>query len=228
MSASGAITKFDGLSDAMLDIRFRDKAARGVGRLDTIVSGRQWSGTEPTNRPYSMISGLYAVAADPIGHRRCSTSTGAPLPGMGCPRQAGWHRGTQGRDRAGVGGASEAVQQFHAADMGPDGAPDCCEACIDYNLARAFEAAGNADSALAHYATTSISAVPTLVLNMEWMGDAAVQKRLGEIYDSRHDRTNAIKHYAEFVDLWKDADPELQPVVATVRKRIGELTAQRD
>jgi hypothetical protein len=35
-----------------------------------------------------------------------------------------------------------------------------------------------------------------------------------------------VKHYAAFTDQWKNADPELQPVVQTVKKRLGELTSQ--
>jgi serine/threonine protein kinase len=55
---------------------------------------------------------------------------------------------------------------------------------------------------------------------------AAVEKRLGELYDSRHERQKAIEHYAAFVDQWKEADAELQPVVATVRRRLNELRGQ--
>ena len=39
-------------------------------------------------------------------------------------------------------------------------------------------------------------------------------------------RDRALEYYGKFVDLWKDADPELQPRVADVRKRIAELTAK--
>jgi hypothetical protein len=58
------------------------------------------------------------------------------------------------------------------------------------------------------------------------MADAAVQKRLGELYDSKGDTADAVKHYAAFTELWKDADPDLQPVVSDVRKRLGELTSR--
>ncbi len=33
----------------------------------------------------------------------------------------------------------------------------------------------------------------------------------------------ALSHYVQFVELWKDADPELQPKVAQVRQRIAHL-----
>jgi hypothetical protein len=33
-------------------------------------------------------------------------------------------------------------------------------------------------------------------------------------------------HYAAFVDLWKDADPELQPIVRRVREHLA--TIQRE
>ena len=35
----------------------------------------------------------------------------------------------------------------------------------------------------------------------------------------------AAEHYARFVDLWKDADPELQPRVEAAQRRIDLLFA---
>ena len=55
---------------------------------------------------------------------------------------------------------------------------------------------------------------------------AAVSKRLGELYEAKGDRQNALSHYLKFVDLWKDADPELQPKVTEVRARIARLKDQ--
>jgi hypothetical protein len=50
-----------------------------------------------------------------------------------------------------------------------------------------------------------------------------MHKRAGELYEARNDRDNALSHYLKFVDLWKNADPELQPRVAEVRARIARL-----
>src|SRR5437868_2931643 len=52
---------------------------------------------------------------------------------------------------------------------------------------------------------------------------AGIHKRLGELYEARGDRQKAISHYVQFVALWKDADPELQPKVAQVKQRLAHL-----
>jgi hypothetical protein len=52
---------------------------------------------------------------------------------------------------------------------------------------------------------------------------ARVLERLGQLHDARNDTTRALSYHSRFVDLWKDADPELQPRVAAARRRIAEL-----
>jgi hypothetical protein len=37
--------------------------------------------------------------------------------------------------------------------------------------------------------------------------------RLGELYEHANDARAATEYYGRFVDLWKQADPELQPRV---------------
>ena len=44
-------------------------------------------------------------------------------------------------------------------------------------------------------------------------------KRSGELYEAKGDRAKAADRYRRFVELWKDADPELQPGVREVRAR---------
>jgi hypothetical protein len=33
-----------------------------------------------------------------------------------------------------------------------------------------------------------------------------------------------VNYYTKFIDLWKDADPDLQPKVTEVRKRLARLS----
>ena len=56
--------------------------------------------------------------------------------------------------------------------------------------------------------------------------EAATHKRLGELHEARGDREKAVEHYDSFVELWKDADPELQPQVRDVRQRIARLVGE--
>jgi hypothetical protein len=50
-----------------------------------------------------------------------------------------------------------------------------------------------------------------------------VHLRLGELYESKNDGANAVKHYRAFVALYKNADRELQGEVADVKKRLARL-----
>ena len=55
---------------------------------------------------------------------------------------------------------------------------------------------------------------------------AAVHRRLGELYEERGDREKAVEYYSRLVELWNDADPELQLVVEDVRARIARLVGE--
>jgi len=51
-------------------------------------------------------------------------------------------------------------------------------------------------------------------------------KRLGELYGARGDRAKAREYFGRFVDLWKDADPELQRSVTAARTALKRLSAE--
>jgi DNA-binding SARP family transcriptional activator/TolB-like protein len=50
--------------------------------------------------------------------------------------------------------------------------------------------------------------------------------RRAEIHDSAGDPLQAAYHYGRFVELWADADAELQPLVGRARERLRELTGK--
>jgi tetratricopeptide (TPR) repeat protein len=126
------------------------------------------------------------------------------------------------------GKSDEAIRQFHTATVGVDGAPVPCLSCVWFALARAFDKAGEADSTAAYlekYLAIKPGERGIGPNSSDALALAAVEKRLGELYDAKHDKANALKHYGAFVDQWKNADADLQPVVTTVKKRIAELVA---
>jgi DNA-binding SARP family transcriptional activator/Tfp pilus assembly protein PilF/TolB-like protein len=60
-------------------------------------------------------------------------------------------------------------------------------------------------------------------LDLDVIYHAPSHLRRAEILDRLGRREEAAKHYRRFVELWKDADPELQPLVARARKRLEEI-----
>ncbi len=45
----------------------------------------------------------------------------------------------------------------------------------------------------------------------------------GELYEQRGDRERARHHYARFVELWRECDPELRPAVTEVQQKLAGL-----
>jgi eukaryotic-like serine/threonine-protein kinase len=54
---------------------------------------------------------------------------------------------------------------------------------------------------------------------------ASILLRLGELYEAKGQSEKALQRYQDFVDLWKTADPGLQPRVRDVRARVDRLRA---
>ena len=52
-------------------------------------------------------------------------------------------------------------------------------------------------------------------------------RRAGQIHESKGNREKALEYYGKFVDLWKDSDPVLQPMVRETRQWIAQLAGER-
>ena len=102
---------------------------------------------------------------------------------------------------------------------------DSCAVCGLYLLGRAYERAGEPDSALAVYER----AVTTPGYARAFEESATLgptYRRLGELYEERGQLDKAREYYGRFVDLWKNADSELQPMVREVRGRLARLSQE--
>ena len=89
-------------------------------------------------------------------------------------------------------------------------------------VSRAFDRAGKADSAIAYYA--AYFANPAHNLGNDATNLAGSHERLGQLYDAKGQNDKAAEHYRKFIELWKNADPELQPRVAAAKDRLKTLT----
>jgi tetratricopeptide (TPR) repeat protein len=112
---------------------------------------------------------------------------------------------------------ADAIREYRAADSFG------CQVCILPEIARAYDLNGNADSTTAileRFASSRHLSAPTA----DGLYLAGTYKRLGELYEAKGDKQKAASYYTKFIELWKNADPELQPKVAEVRKRLARLS----
>jgi tetratricopeptide (TPR) repeat protein len=101
-----------------------------------------------------------------------------------------------------------------------------CKVCALPGLARAWQEAGNEDSAVA--VLNRYLSLPdddrAMVDPLERAGALA---RLGEIYERRGDTARALSMNGQFLSLWENADPVFRPVVERVKERQRRLTAEK-
>jgi tetratricopeptide (TPR) repeat protein len=136
-------------------------------------------------------------------------------------RRKGWER-VSGEIALNEGRFDDAVAAFAMVNE----LSGLCTTCGLARLAHAWLQSGQPDSALSVY--ERMVSTPIVSLHdddVRWLPDSYI--RLGELYEVRNDTTNAVRCYHEFVELWKDADPELQPLVEDIRRRMGMLTRER-
>ncbi len=88
-------------------------------------------------------------------------------------------------------------------------------------LAQAHDFAGHSDSAIVYFEKFVKYKDPNMNEDSQFL--AGSYKRLGELYDAKGDQARAIANFEKFVDLWKNAEPELQPKVAEVREKLSRL-----
>ena len=121
----------------------------------------------------------------------------------------------------GEGRYDEAIAALTAGDV------DECVVCALPALALAHDRAGRRDSALAVY--ERMIDTPYLFRTVSVDGDfrGHTLERLGELFDEAEDYENAAKYYAMFVELWAEADEELQPRVRAAQARLEEILSAR-
>jgi tetratricopeptide (TPR) repeat protein len=98
-----------------------------------------------------------------------------------------------------------------------------------------FDRVGNVDPAIVYherFVAAQDGFAATLLILDDVAADAALvigpcYRRLGDLHQQRGDREKAVEYYTRFVELWKDADPELQPQVRDVRSRLVTLARNR-
>jgi tetratricopeptide (TPR) repeat protein len=121
--------------------------------------------------------------------------------------------------------APEAAAEFLRGDSLPDGPSSWFSTRLPRYLGMALDAANQPDSAIAQY--EKYISTPDFARFNQDLDPAslpAIRERLGQLYEAKGQNDKAAEHYRAFIELWKNADPELQPRVAAAKERLKKLT----
>ncbi|MEE8572479.1 MAG: tetratricopeptide repeat protein, partial [Gemmatimonadota bacterium] len=127
-----------------------------------------------------------------------------------------YHR-ARGEIALAAGAYEEAISEFRESDVGG------CVLCALPGLARAYDRAGQRDSAVALYERYVSTPYIRRLNSVDQLFLARSYERLGQLYEQRGNSESAARYYHELATLWESADEELQPRVGRARSRLDEL-----
>jgi tetratricopeptide (TPR) repeat protein/TolB-like protein len=206
------------LNDALL----RGDSARALARLDSAVKARPLGPDSPPGAALD-VAHSYAAAGAPARARAILAQYDT------------WARDSVNRQgflgqRLYAEGATllaehrvdDAIRTFRRMDVDKDGLPIGCAFCLSFALGRAYDATNQADSTIANLERYLATPARNRINTDMWLS-GPIHKRLGELYEAKGNAKRAAEEYATFVELWKRADPDLQPKVAEARTRLERV-----
>jgi serine/threonine-protein kinase len=209
------------------DVIYRGRSARAADPLRALLAAGVLDRIAPLNRPYGELAFTFAHAGRPDLARDMMAQQERVLTGAGeagrlamMQRRADpYNRGVAGVVQAAEGKPAEAAVALRALDA------EVGHVWVLPELGRAYDAAGQTDSALAVY-QRYLSQRMTDRIGLDSWYLPRVLFRLGELYEARGDRIRAAQYYGRFVRLWSGADAGLQPRIADAKRRLAALMAE--
>jgi len=216
-----------GLSDAMVDVAVMGATPALAARVDSVVDAIPFRELPMIDRPYLFAAGMLARVGKPDKARAMLARYRAEMTDTSIARlRSNEVHYVLAEIALASGKPDEAITEFRRSDIGFDGAPpDECAPCLSFNLARAYDAAGQPDSAAMMFERYLATPFAFKVdVDLDPVRVPAIHERLGQLYEQMGNMPKAIEHYRAFIELWKNADPELQPRVADAKRRLARLT----
>jgi tetratricopeptide (TPR) repeat protein len=205
---------------AEIELRYRRDTVRAIGVIERALDRFPLDSIVEGDRPYDDLARFFAAAGQPSRARLLLARTERSAFDR-LRKHKPNRRWAQGTIALAEGRASDAVAELRAAHAMHE-----CSICVLPDLARAYDAASQPDSAIAVYA---------LYLSLPWQWrfetDAAelgwATRRLAELYEERGERESARAAYSRLLRLWSGADPELAATTAEARRRVNAGAGRR-
>jgi tetratricopeptide (TPR) repeat protein len=218
-SGNSARALQDLLARAELDLALGEPES-SVRRVEAALERFPLEQIPPLDRPSAWAASLYAQAGETDAARALLAEQREDLGPLAERKRAGLTEAEAWIDVA-EGRHAEAIPVLRVSDRGYG-----CDICTDLSVGTAFDLAGQPDSAVLYYERY-------LAPRQNWRAyvdgswRAWTLERLGQLYDEAGDLEQAAGYYGMFVELWADADPELQPRVQAARARMEEIVRER-
>jgi tetratricopeptide (TPR) repeat protein len=200
---------------AYVELRYRRSPAAALRTMNAALARYPLARVPESERPYDEIARLFADAGQPTRALELIAESARTRTGRARTSDAN-RRWTLGVIATAEGRAWEGEIEINsAAQTHP------CPICVLPDLARAYEVAGKPDLAIATY---------DRYLNTPWQRryetDAIelgfAMERLGALHQQQRSGARAATLYGSLLQLWRGADPELEPLVADVRQRLEQ------
>jgi eukaryotic-like serine/threonine-protein kinase len=207
------------IDEAFRDLLLRGDRDRAIARIDAALARDPVHEMDTRERPYTPLSTFFAEARMPE-RARAILGEFDSLPYADSHRSARIQR--RGLEAA-IARAEGRLGDYLA--MAPEIDQDSCVLCTLPQVARAQLELGRTDAAIEAYEAY----VSTPYIWRTWMDSwflAEAYETLADLHDARGNVDKARLYYASLVDLWRDADPELQPRVRAAEQRLQRLSAE--
>ena len=212
------------LTLAEMDAAVRDSAVRSLRGIDAALAAHPLSASPEVDRPYFRLARDYAAAGRADRAKAMLAQYDREVTDTAVRRsQAPQYETALGEIALAERRFPDALSAFRRGDSLPDGPANPCTVCLPVALGRVFDAAGQADSAIVMF-ERYLSATFANRADFDGFWLARTHERLGQLYEAKGDAQNAAEHYRKFIDLWKNADPELQSRVRAAQERLRRLT----
>jgi tetratricopeptide (TPR) repeat protein len=201
------------------DYWIRDNPERARRRMDSLLASHPIDSLAPTDRPYLPLANFYARMGDAAraeGHYR---SWQQEVPRV--VREGDIQRfATEGMIARGRARPADAIAAFRRVRELTG-----CGTCWLLEIGEAFEELGRLDSAMAAYEALATLPEDSPFSGLHFTLPPAL-RRLGELYEGQGNKDKAVEYYSKLLELWREADPELQPKVAEVKRRVAQLVGE--
>jgi tetratricopeptide (TPR) repeat protein len=206
------------LDGAEEEIWFRGNIERGRAELHQALGAEPLDSLDAVARPFERLVRLFSLVGEVDSARDMLAAFDARRKEVELLDDESSRRHMLGDIAIAEGRYDDAVVEYRAADEGE------CTVCMLPYLARACDSMGKTDSAMAVFERyLMLPSHPVSRFIEDAYSLARTHRRLAELYEANGRSEDAMRHYRLFVELWRDADPALQPQVSDARSRLARL-----